>query len=115
MHSLTVNVNRAVGRASINEALSRGVHGGEVCPDQSSQHFVASVGHQAVILRMLDQVVPGWILFPTVVPAYQPQSWTDCCSKLDGHDTDTDCRLYMYEQKAVTLLIGCLIQREQHT
>ena len=72
VHSLTINVNRAVGRASIDEALSCGVHGGEVCPDQSSQHFVASVGHQAVILRMLDQVVPGWILFPSVVPAYCP-------------------------------------------
>ena len=74
MHSLTINVNSTVSRASIDEALSCGVQGREVCTDQGSQHFVASVGHQAVVLRVLDQVVSGWVLFPSVVPAHRPST-----------------------------------------
>ena len=70
----TIDVDRAISRASIDEALGCGVHGGEVCPDQGCQHFVASVGHQAVVLRVLDQVVSCWVLFPSVVPAYRPHS-----------------------------------------
>lgn len=72
MHSVTIDVDRAVGRASVDEALGCGVHGGEVCPDQGCQHFVASVGHQAVVLRVLDQVISSWVLLPSVVPAHSP-------------------------------------------
>ena len=70
--NLTIDVDRAVSRTSIDEALSCGVQGGEVCPDQGGQHFVASVSHQAVVLWVLDQVIPGWVLLPSIVPADNP-------------------------------------------
>ena len=105
--SLTENVNGAISRASIDEALSCGMHGREVRPDQGSQHFVASVRHQAVVLRVLDQMVSGWVLFPSVIPAHHPNLFAQPCkflqtngsNKVQGQSTDTDCGLHVHTNK----------------
>ena len=70
--SRTVDEDRAIGRACIDKALSRSVHGGEIGPDESGQDFVPSEGHQAVVLWVLDFMIQSRILLPSVVPAYHP-------------------------------------------
>lgn len=55
---------------------------GEVSPDQGRQYFVSSVGHEAVVLGVLDHVVSGRVLLPSIVPAGHPppKPQSDPCS-----------------------------------
>lgn len=67
-------------RASIDVSLGSAVQGGEIGSDEGGQNMVAPVGHQAVVLRVLHHVLPGWVVLPPVVPAHHRQS------RHDAHD-----------------------------
>ena len=65
---LTIDVDRAVRGANIDEALGCCVQGGEVGSDEGGQHFVASVCHQAVVLGMPHIVFSGRVVLPSIIP-----------------------------------------------
>ena len=65
---LTKDVDRAISRASVDEALCCCVYGREVGPDEGSQDPMASVGHQAVVLGVPHIVRPSWVLLPPIIP-----------------------------------------------
>ena len=65
----TIDVDRAISRASIDEALCCCVYGREVGPDEGGQNPMAPVGHQAVVLGVPHIMRPCWIFLPSIVPA----------------------------------------------
>ncbi len=72
----TIDVDRAISRASIDEALCCCVYGREVGPDEGGQNPMAPVGHQAVVLWVPYVMCPCWIFLPPIVPATDTLTFT---------------------------------------